>query len=165
MGVFYEFDDVDAFAVGAIGQPGQRVFYIQARQGSLQLDVKCEKQQVVAITEYLRRVLSDLPLPEAAVGDAGITEPVEAAFVLGPVGLGYDRDHDRILIQLDEIILTEDESDADALDRGHLRVFISRAQAHAFCDHAELVASAGRPPCPWCEGPLDPAGHACPRMN
>ena len=33
MGVFYEFDEVDAFTVGAVGQPGQRTFLLQARRG------------------------------------------------------------------------------------------------------------------------------------
>ena len=27
------------------------------------------------------------------------------------------------------------------------------------------VVSAGRPPCPFCGGPLDPGGHVCPRAN
>ena len=31
MGVFFEFDDVDAFTVGTEGRPGERVFYLQAR--------------------------------------------------------------------------------------------------------------------------------------
>lgn len=166
MGVFFEFDEVDGFGVGAIGEPGQRVFYLQAKAGSLQLDIKCEKQQVAAIAEYLRKVLNDLPAPDPASIDAGITAPLNPAFVLGPVGLGYNREHDRLMLQFDEIVV-EDEasSEADALDRGHLRVFISRAQALAFCNRAEAVVTAGRPPCPWCNGPLDPGGHVCPRMN
>ncbi len=167
MGVFYEFDEVDAFAVGAIGEPGQRVFYVQTRHGSLQLDVKCEKQQVAAIAEYLRRVLSDLPAPQLTSPAPSLAAPAEAAFVLGPVGLGYDREHDRVLVQLEEIVLSDDdeEAESEALDRGHLRVFLTRDQAHAFCAAADAVVAAGRPPCPWCDGPLDPDGHACPRMN
>lgn len=173
MGVFYEFDEVESFGVGAIGEPGKRVFYLQARQGSLQLDIKCEKRQVAAIAEYLRKVLNDLPVPEPAPVEAGISQPVNAAFVLGPVGLGYNREHDRVMLQFDEIEFEDDEedddtdtsADADSLDRGHLRVFISRAQAHAFCNRADELVAAGRPLCRWCEGPLDPSGHVCPRMN
>ena len=33
MSAFYEFEDVDAFTTGAIGQPGSRVFFLQARHG------------------------------------------------------------------------------------------------------------------------------------
>lgn len=168
MGVFYEFDEVDCLAVGAIGQPGQRVFYVQARHRGVQLDVKCEKQQVAAIGEYLRKVLHDVPSPATTLPPPTLAQPTETAFVLGPVGLGYDRDNDRILIQLDEIIFSDDDTEPDeseVLERGHLRVFLTREQAYAFCTAAEHAVAAGRPPCPWCDGPLDPRGHNCPRMN
>ena len=97
MGVFYEFDEVDAFTVGAVGQPGQRVFLLQARRGATRVTVKCEKQQAAAIADYLRKVMSDLPPPADQPLPAAmeLAEPVEPAFVLGPIGLGYDRDNDR----------------------------------------------------------------------
>jgi uncharacterized repeat protein (TIGR03847 family) len=34
-----------------------------------------------------------------------------------------------------------------------------------FIDRARRVVAAGRPPCPLCGQPLDPAGHLCPRHN
>ena len=92
---------------------------------------------------------------------------VDAAFVLGPVGLGYDRATDRVLVQLEEVIELDEEGeplDEDA-DRGHLRVFLTRSQAAAFCEHTDAVVSAGRPVCRWCSLPINPDGHACPRMN
>jgi len=55
--------------------------------------------------------------------------------------------------------------DDDDDDRGHVRLYLSRGQAAAFCDHADGVVEAGRPPCPWCANPIDPDGHDCPRMN
>lgn len=166
MGVFYEFEDVDGFSVGAVGQPGQRVFYLQARHGALTVTVKCEKQQVAAIGEYLRRVLHDLPTADASTTvDVRFANPDDPAFVLGPVGLGYDHGTDRLLVQLEEIDLSDDETESESLDRGHLRVFITREQANAFCDLAEQLMAGGRPPCQWCQLPLDPSGHACPRMN
>ena len=33
-----------------------------------------------------------------------LTEPYDAAFVLGPIGLGYDRSADRVVLQLDEFV-------------------------------------------------------------
>lgn len=164
MGVFYEFEEVEGFVAGAVGEPGQRVFYLQARHEGLTVSVRCEKQQVAALGEYLRRVLRDLPpaSPGADV-DLEFHSPGEPAFILGPIGLGYDRDIDRVLVQLEE--LDPDESDTPALDRGHLRVSITREQAIAFCDDAARVVEAGRPTCAWCDRPLDPAGHACARMN
>ncbi|HQV57705.1 MAG TPA: DUF3090 family protein [Ilumatobacteraceae bacterium] len=166
MGVFYEFEDVDVFCVGAVGQPGQRVFYLQARHGAMTVTVKCEKQQAAAIGEYLRRVLHDLPTVDgSAEVDVHFANPDDPAFVLGPVGLGYDRDTDRLLVQLEEIDLSDDDSESESLDRGHLRVFITREQASAFCDLVEQLVAGGRPPCQWCDLPLDPTGHQCPRMN
>jgi len=51
-------------------------------------------------------------------------------------------------------------------DGGHvLRVALSREQAAAFAIHATRLVEAGRPPCPLCALPLDPAGHDCPRTN
>lgn len=168
MSVWFDFDEVDAFTVGTLGRPGERTFFLQVRRGATTVTVKCEKQQAAAIAQYLRKVLSDLPEagPTAPAASMELAVPVEAAFVLGPVGLGYDRDSDRVLVQLDEVPEGDGEGDdADDEDRGHLRLFVTRDQAVAFCAHADTVVAAGRPPCHWCQGPLDPDGHACPRMN
>lgn len=169
MGAFFEFDDVDVFTTGTIGQPGQRIFFMQARAGGQRLSIKCEKQQVAAIVEYLRKVLKDLPPPEdrPLPGALEMTEPDDPLFVLGPIGLGYDRSNDRVLVQLEELLPTDEEGEeiGDVDERGHVRLFITRSQADAFCEHAEAVVSSGRPICIWCGDPMDPDGHACPRMN
>ena len=171
MSVYYDFDEGDAFTVGTVGQPGSRVFYLQARRGGTRVTIRCEKQQAAAIAQYLRRVLNDLPDPTDKPMPAAmeLAAPVEAAFVLGPVGLGYDRASDKVLVQLDEVGEFDENGepldDDDESDRGHLRVFITRSQAAAFCEHTDTVVAAGRPPCRWCSLPIDPSGHACPRMN
>ncbi|MFM2070009.1 MAG: hypothetical protein RLZZ623_272 [Actinomycetota bacterium] len=170
MSVYYDFDEVDSFTVGAVGEPGSRVFFLQARRGGTRVTVKCEKQQASAIADYLRRVLSDLPDPtEKPVPSAmELATPVDAVFVLGPVGLGYDRSSDRVLVQLEEVMELDEEGepvDDEEADRGHLRVFLTRAQAAAFCEHTDSVVSAGRPACRWCTQPMNPEGHICPRMN
>jgi len=116
--VYFDFDEVDAFTVGTLGQPGARVFLLQARRGATSVTIKCEKRQAGAIADYLRRVLVDLPEPpEQPSADALELEmPAEAAFVLGPVGLGYDRENDRLLVQLEELIETDIESDPTEAD-------------------------------------------------
>lgn len=170
MGVFYEFDEVDAFTVGTVGKPGQRIFLLQARVGRQRVTVKCEKQQAAAISQYLRKVLIDLPSPsDRPIADAmELTDPGDPVFTLGPIGLGYDRDQDRLLVQLEEVVDVDESGepvDDDASERGHIRVFLSRSQALAFCDHSESVIAAGRPTCMWCTDPMNPDGHACRRMN
>ena len=168
MSVFYEFDEVNAFTVGTVGRPGERTFLIQARTDDQRVTVKCEKQQTAAIVQYLRRVLADLPPADERPmpGAFELRDPVDPAFVLGPIGLGYDRSNDRVLIQLEEIGEVDDEGEPiDDDERGHVRLYLSRGQAAAFCDHADQVVEAGRPTCQWCGFPIDPDGHDCPRMN
>jgi uncharacterized repeat protein (TIGR03847 family) len=169
--VFFEFEDVDAFTTGAIGEPGSRVFYLQARHGRQRVAVKCEKQQVSAIAAHLKKVLNDLPPPEdrPVAGALDLVEPVEQVFVLGPIGLGYDRSTDRLVVQLEEFSAADPddpelESDDDTAD-GHIRLYVTRGQAASFCERAEQVVAAGRPDCRWCGHPIDPDGHPCPRMN
>ena len=171
--MFLEFDEVDTFAAMAIGEPGSRVFYLLARSGAERVSIKCEKQQVSAISQWLRRVLSDLPPPEdrPLPGALEVADPGEQSFVLGPIGLGYDRGNDRLLVQLEELIATDDDDDedeaepAEEVDRSHIRLYVTRGQAAAFCEHADEVVAAGRPSCMWCGNPIDPDGHPCPRMN
>lgn len=187
MSVYFEFEEVDSFTSGALGQPGQRVFYLQARAGDRLVTVRCEKQQVAAIADYLKRVMVDLPPPEdrALGGPSELQQPVDAVFVLGPIGLGYDRSSDRIVVQLEEMLpnasdqtgsdqtgfdqsgfdQTGSDPDSDDADRGQIRVYVKRSQAAAFCERAEQVVAAGRPNCQWCDRPIDPDGHPCPRMN
>lgn len=171
MSEHHELDHVDVFTTGAVGPPGQRTFYIQARAGGRRITVKCEKQQVAALAQYLRGLLKDLPpaseLPLAAAMD--LAEPAGPEFVLGPIGLGYDRDADRFVVQLEELVPGEEDDDdeprAEPIDRDQLRVRLSRGQVQAFCERADVVVAAGRPTCIFCGGPIDPDGHSCPRMN
>jgi uncharacterized repeat protein (TIGR03847 family) len=170
--IFFDFDEVDAFTVGAVGRPGQRTFLLQARRGGERVTVKCEKTQAAAIADYLRKVLNDLP-PAAdrpMPGALELAEPIEPAFVLGAIGLGYERTTDRVLIQLDELVPIDpddDEEDIDEAleDRSRVRVHLTRGQVQAFCGQADQLVAAGRPSCVWCGGPVDPDGHPCPRMN
>ena len=176
MTMFYEFDEVDEFSASAIGEPGSRVFYLSARHGRERVTVRCEKLQVKAISTWLRNVLNDLPPSEhrPMLGQPELGGAPDHVFVLGPIGLGYDRVNDRLLVQLEELLEADmsedDETDDEAVetepsDRGHIRFYVTRGQAGAFCDHADRVVAAGRPLCQWCGNPIDPQGHACPRLN
>ena len=53
--------ECDHFATGAVGEPGQRTFFLQGAEGKRVVTLKCEKQQVGALAEYLSRILADLP--------------------------------------------------------------------------------------------------------
>ena len=104
-------------------------------------------------------------------GAMELTDSFEAAFVLGPVGLGYNRESDTVLVQLDEVPLVDEDDepvgsdDDEDDDRSHVRLLLTRSQAAAYCARADEIVSAGRAVCRWCSRPIDPDGHACPRMN
>ena len=45
------------------------------------------------------------------------------------------------------------------------RIYATRAQVRAMAARGAEAVTGGRPPCPLCEMPMDPAGHRCPRWN
>jgi uncharacterized repeat protein (TIGR03847 family) len=162
--------DVDTFVAGAIGVPGRRTFYVQATVNGQLVTVKCEKTQVAALGTYLRRLLDDLPAPDdrPLPGSLSVVDPPVVAFVLGQISAGYDERADRVVLGLEEVVETDDEGEPLASsmeDHERLRLRVTRGQALAFAELAEAAVAAGRSPCRWCLRPLDPEGHACPRMN
>lgn len=171
MSLYFEFDATDAFTTGALGEPGQRTFVLQVRAEGQRISIKCEKEQVAAMSEYLRKLLADAPdVSQRPIEDAmQLSMPVEPEFVLGTVGLAYDSISDRLVIQLDEIAIVTDGQDSDdnavSLDVSRIRANITRGQAAAFCEHADDVVASGRPTCIFCGRPINKDGHLCPRMN
>ena len=151
----------DVFTAGTVGPPGQRIFYLQAREDDVVATVRCEKQQVSALADYFAGLLDDLePAPYGvAVAELHLTEPFQELWTVGPIGVAYDEPSDRIVVVLEELV------DEDVEEGASVKVRLNRAQVSAFVRHARELVSAGRPPCRFCGLPLDPAGHACPRMN
>ena len=60
----FEIDLPVVFTAGTVGEPGHRVFYVQAQGDGLVVTLKLEKQQVGALAEYLSGLLADLPTVE-----------------------------------------------------------------------------------------------------
>lgn len=168
MSVYYDFDKTNAFTTGAIGEPGQRTFLLQIRADGHRVTLKCEKQQIAAMSQFLRQLLADAPdVEDRPLDDAmQIATPLEVEFILGTVGLAYDQRNDRMVLQLDEMAPTDENGEADPeFEVGRVRAFITRGQASAFCEHADDVVAAGRPLCVFCGQPINIDGHMCPRMN
>lgn len=175
----FEFEEAEGFATGAIGNPGERTFYLQVRAEGRTVTVKCEKEQVAEMANHLRGMLNDLPEGRPADSStAALRSPVEQDFVLGSIGLGMDRASMRMVVQLEEMVMVDledvDVDDPDAIEAfledehsraSVVRVMLDAAQARAFCEVADSVVGAGRAPCRWCGGPINPAGHSCPKMN
>jgi len=160
----FEIPEVDALTTDAIGPPGQRVFYIQARQGTLVVSLRLEKSQVAALVTYLGTLLADLPTPEDIPTEMALVEPVVAEWVVGSLGVSYDEDTDRIVLVAEELVI-DDEGDDDVGEAARARITATRAQIAALAQRGAEVVESGRPPCPLCGQPMNPEGHMCNRLN
>ncbi|MBU3749156.1 MAG: DUF3090 domain-containing protein [Mycobacterium sp.] len=167
----------DRFVAGTVGQPGNRTFYLQAVHDKRVVSVMLEKQQVAVLAERIGALLAEVhrrfgtPLPpESEVVDLSpLLTPVDAEFRVGTMGLGWDAEAQSVVVELlavsdtafdASVILDDAEEGPDAV-----RVFLSPEDAQQFAARSQRVISAGRPPCPLCDEPLDPEGHLCVRTN
>lgn len=181
-GESFEFDRVDAFVPGAIGEPGNRVFYLQARSGEHVVSLRCEKQQVVMLGRYLTQLAEAFGPVEPDRDIVGLIEPVTEHWTVGQLSVGVDEANGRILVTADELTadtLEIDDEDADpellarlleaveeiADEPAAASFVLSAPQALAFGERAEELMAAGRPACRLCGAPMDPEGHDCPRWN
>ncbi|TDD80908.1 DUF3090 domain-containing protein [Actinomadura rubrisoli] len=173
------YDLPDRFVAGAVGRPGDRAFFLQARSGRRVTSVGLEKFQVTLLAERLEELLDEVlrrsggetPVPAVTPSelrdDGPLDQPVEEEFKVGTMALAWDPEDEQVVIEAQEV--TESEQDAEVGEDDPaiavLRVRISAAQARAFAERALKVVAAGRPPCPLCGLPLDAEGHVCPRQN
>jgi uncharacterized repeat protein (TIGR03847 family) len=156
----FEFERPDHFTAGAVGPAGQRVFYLQAREGRTLVTLKSEKEQVRALAEYLATLLERLPeTGESTPRDLALLDPVDEAWAVGTIGVGHDETNQRVLVVLTGVVEEEGE------DAPSARFSLSRAQAVAFVERSRELMRGGRPICPMCSSPIDPGGHVCPRAN
>ena len=167
----------DRFVAGTVGEPGNRTFYLQAVHDKRVISVMLEKQQVAVLAERIGALLSEVhrrfgtPLPpETEVADLGpLITPLDAEFRVGTMGLGWDAEAQSVVVEL--LAVSDTEFDAsvilDDAEEGPdaVRVFLSPESAQEFAARSHRVISAGRPPCPLCDEPLDPDGHLCVRSN
>jgi len=167
MGTSFDLPEPDRFTAGTEGPPGQRVFFLQASEGGHVVTLRLEKAQVAALAEYLASVLADLATPEPASlpGELELVEPVVAEWVVGQIGVVFDEDRDRMVVQAEELLEADDEDPEAEPDRGVARFALTRAQVAAFVVRAAELVTAGRPSCPLCGRPMDPAGHSCIKTN
>ena len=165
-----EFKPVSHITTDAIGQPGQRVFYIQAWQDERTVTMIVEKIQVqslsVGLEQFMAEVGEKFPDLEEASADyveekMRIHPPVDPVFRAGEFGLGYDADSDLLVLVIRELL----PEGTEAEEAGVVRLWCSRSQLRALAQWGMEVASRGRKTCPQCGEPMDPAGHFCPKKN
>jgi uncharacterized repeat protein (TIGR03847 family) len=172
------FEKPERFVVGTVGQPGERTFFIQAKDRTRLISVSLEKGQVQALAERLIYMVKEIRQSDPTIvinklprDDSPLETPIEEEFRVGIIGLAFDAS--RSLIQIDFQAIAEGNStepefiDVDDLssDKDIVRVLITPSEAEKFSKRSVSVVNAGRAPCPFCGGPIDPGGHLCPRAN
>ena len=169
-----EFESVDRITAGSVGEPGQRTFFIQAREGERLITILVEKEQVELLGTSILEILASVGR-ETGEGppsdELGLEPPLEPLWRAGRLSIGYAEERDLMLLELEE--QTEEAEDADeeivvpddAPEPAKVRLWATREQMLALARHGAEVASRGRPRCRFCGNPMDPEGHRCPAMN
>ena len=146
-----ELDPVTHITAGAVGKPGQRIFFIQAEKGVERISLVCEKEQVLALADAVDEMVvnleqefglarhDDLKVDEDAMQ---VKEPLEPLFRVGAMGLGYDANRDKILLVAQEAVGDEEEE----REPREVRFFATRAQMQVVSQYAREVAGRGRNP-------------------
>jgi uncharacterized repeat protein (TIGR03847 family) len=169
-GTQIELNPVKSITAGFIGQPGKRVFYLQAHGDGDIVTLIVEKQQMEALAHGIEQFLVELhdkfPHLEEAQADFDaarmtLTLPLDPAFRVGQIGLGYDQDRDLLVLVAQEVVVEGREPE----EAGTARFFASRSQMRALGAYGLGLVKQGRPICGNCGQPIDPEGHFCPRRN
>jgi len=172
--IIYRHTPASRFIVSAIGEPGQRQFFLQVKSETGLNAVTLEKGQVIALTERLEDLVRELRRGKlatsaelstpATVDEQPMELPIESDFTVGVISISWENQYVVVNIQA---ATQEDELLIDDLDYGpdliivHLKIH----QVKGFCIRAKSIVNAGRPQCPFCALPVDPLGHLCPRAN
>ena len=157
-----EFTNVSSLSAEAIGEPGHRTFRILASSGSGSATIWLEKEQLLQLALAAKQLIATIPegqqSDEAPGRDREAPADLELDFKVGKLVLGHDARVGRFLIDAHDVESAEDEG-------ATVRVWGDRSQVRDFAEEALKVCAAGRPLCPLCSGPMDPAGHTCARSN
>ena len=172
--VIYRHQPATRFIVSAIGEPGERQFFIQVKSSEGLNSVTLEKTQVIALTERFEELIRELrrgklataaDLSAAAVVDnLPMEPPIDQDFQVGVISITWEKDLVFVNIQAisqDEDLILDDLDSGPDLIIATLRI----DQVKGFCERAKSIVNAGRPACPFCGLPIDPRGHLCPRAN
>lgn len=190
MPVIHRYDPPERFVAGTVGEPGHRTFFLQARAGAKITSVALEKQQVQILGERMGELLDELIEADAArttvpamtpvslIDTDPLEQPLVEEFRAGTITLSWDSGDERVVVEVFPVSELEVDVPVQADEEGLaalpieepepeelLVVRLTPAMARSFATRAESVVAAGRAPCPFCGGPIDPEGHLCPRAN
>ncbi len=164
-----DLERVDRITAGAVGEPGERTFYLQTRTGTELTTLILEKQQVELLSASILDILSRVG-KETGEGpseeELALEEPLEPVWRVGRLSIGYEEERDRMVLELEELV-PEDEDEEGGEEGGEedveaegvlpdlpepdrIRMWATREQMLALSRQGAAVAAAGRPRCEFC---------------
>ncbi|HSJ45452.1 MAG TPA: DUF3090 family protein [Euzebyales bacterium] len=161
----FEYRPVDWVTAGAVGEPGRRAFYIQARSSGDLVSLLVEKDQVRMLARLAQELLGrvDVTVTPDDLDTAGqrLREPVEPLWRAGAMSLGMDPDGRQFVLEAEELV------GDDAREPAVARFWMDQSQLVALAAYAAYAVEAGaRERCRLCGRPIDPVdGHVCPATN
>ena len=161
------FTNPERCVAGTVGEPGERAFFVQAREKNRIVSVALEKAQVQAIANRLELIVAEVRKSSPLISvttepqdDAPLDTPVDEEFQVGAISLAWNEAEQLLSFELFELEDDEQEAEGQVLE-----INFSLGMALAFAQRSKAVVNAGRLPCPFCGIPIDPRGHLCPRAN
>jgi len=171
-----DLNPITHITVDAIGQPGERVFYLQGRNDSQEITLLVEKFQVQTLALAIENLMSELrekmpdlvdASPEYDEAQMMLDPPLDPLFRVGELSLGYDPGQDLMILIAKEVPLDlpseAEEAAEDALSE--IRFWCTRSQLWSLARWGIELASRGRPVWPSTGEPILPPGEFSPKNN
>jgi uncharacterized repeat protein (TIGR03847 family) len=159
--------------VDAIGQPGERVFYLQGRSPDQVITLLVEKFQIQTLALAIENLMVELEekasdlaeaTPEYDEDEMVLEPPLDPLFRVGELSLGYDQEQDLLILIAKEVSTGLTES-ADEENLSEVRFWCTRSQLWAMGRWGIELASRGRPVWPSTGEPILPPGEFSPKNN
>jgi len=165
-----EINPVKFITIGTVGPKGKRRFYLQAGDDKQLISLTIEKEQARRLAEAIAELLDELKKregeklgsdqPDMNRLNMDLREPIEDTFRVAQMGLGYDDEHDMVVLITQEVVTSDQDAEdpeagetPDALvtpppsgeQPSVARFWGTRAQMRALALHTSGVVKQGRP--------------------
>lgn len=167
-----DLNPITHITVDAIGQPGERVFYLQGKSSNQVITLLVEKFQIQTLALAIENLMVELSEKAPDLADASpsynedemiLEPPLDPLFRVGELSLGYDQEQDLLILIAKEVstALTDTEDE----DLSEVRFWCTRSQLWAMGRWSIELASRGRPVWPSTGEPILPPGEFSPKNN
>ena len=166
-----DLNPVTYITVDAIGQPGERVFYLQGRSQDQVVTLLVEKYQIQTLALATENLMAELQEKAPELVNASplydeeemmLEPPLDPLFRVGELSLGYHQEQDLLVLIAKEVptAITETEDELS-----EVRFWCTRSQLWAMGRWGIELASRGRPVWPSTGEPILPPGEFSPKNN